>query len=293
MSVYAQITGSILTQLREGAAPWVKPWSTMPGEVFPMNAISKRRYNGGNTFWLWGAIQAKGYSSVRFVTYKQALEAGGHVRKGEKANPVFYWSKSRIKDKATQEEKDIMWCKGYSVFNLDQCEGLDHLRAVPVTVVKNTAERHAAAEATIKATGSDLRHGGDKACYWPGFDRIDMPEFETFHNPEGYYSTLFHEHGHWTGHKTRLDREGISSPDRTPKKYAFEELVAELSAAFLCAEHGIDGELRHAGYIEHWIKLLSEDERAFISAASKAQKAADFIMQRSKEDEIPEGVIAA
>ena len=279
-NLHQEVTQRILQQLEAGALPWVKPWSQTPGSNISCNAISNRPYSGCNAFLLWLLKRP----NPRYLTFKQAKEAGGNVRKGESGVPVYFvkhlYRKGEVMKDGRTAESNISMLRQYWVFNVDQCDGLpDKVKygpaGAPQPLIENADERNMKIERFIKATGADIHFEGDVACYVPSADFIRMPPFASFHGAGHFYATTFHELGHWTGHEKRCNREfGKRFGD---KAYAAEELVAELTAAFLCAEFNIDGELRHAGYIEHWIKLLRDDNKAFFTAASAAQKAADFI----------------
>jgi antirestriction protein ArdC len=240
--------------------------------------------------------QAAGYRTPRYLTFKQALELGGHVRKGEHGQTVFFVKRLAVADKspdaAEGDTKIIPMMKAYTVFNVDQCEGLPDRVMTPGEIkVRNSDERDATIDEFLTASGAEIREGHGEAYYRPGEDYISVPAFTAFKSAATFYATAFHELGHWTGHKCRLDRDLRNRFGE--KAYAAEELVAELCAAFLCAEFSIDGELRHAGYIASWIKLLQADSRAFFTAASKAQAAADFLRKCALADETQEFAIAA
>jgi antirestriction protein ArdC len=299
--IYQEITDKIVAELEKGAVPWLKPWvpRTKPSKsggtlgIFgrPRNAVSQRRYSGVNVLMLWCAQDEAGYRSDGWLTFKQAKELGGSVRKGEKATQIIFM-KPQVKtvrnDQTGQDEDQrFMVARAYHVFNVEQCEGLSERFstpqpvAVPLTVVKPvekpvTLELCAAKSAWMKATGSTVRHGGDRACYIPAIDEIRMPVAEDFDSEDHYWATLFHEHVHWTMPKQRLDRN-FGFKRWGDEGYAVEELVAEMGAAYLCADHGVKGELRHAGYIQSWLKVLKNDKRAIVSAASKASQAAEYL----------------
>jgi antirestriction protein ArdC len=280
-NLYNEVAARIVAELETGTAPWVKPWSATAGRNVPMNATTGKAYQGANVVLLWMACHGR-FATPQFLTFKQAKAAGGTVRGGEKACAVIckvLQSISKPKDGET-EGRAFSSIKFYSVFNVAQCEGLpaDIINPEPAKP-RNSDERDATIEEFIAATGANYSEtGGDRAFYSPGHDRVCMPTFESFNSAASYYATAFHELGHWTGSKSRLDREyGKRFGDRA---YAAEELVAELTAAFLCAEFSINGELRHAGYIGNWIALLKDDPRAFFTAASAAQKAADYMRSR-------------
>ena len=281
-NLYSDVTARILTELENGAAPWVKPWSATPGRNIPHNAATGNAYSGCNVILLW---MAQGeFTSPRWLTFKQALDLGGHVRKGEKSRATVVKVlnlESQPKDGETEGDR-FTTIKAYAVFNVDQCEGLPETVLNPEPVkARHEDERDATIDEFIAASGADFRDdvGGDRAYYSPSTDFIAMPAFAAFKSANNYYATAFHELAHWTGSAKRLDRQfGKRFGDRA---YAAEELVAELTSAFLCAEFNLDGELRHAGYIQNWVELLRDDARAFFTAASKAQAAAQFLRDRA------------
>lgn len=278
--LYDRVTHSVIKDLEAGVAPWTKPWKNGPATgIMPHNGATHRPYHGINVMILWAEREEKGYSTPNWMTYRQAQTLGAQVRKGEKATTIVFTKKLHFKDKETDEEKQVSMLRTYSVFNEDQIDGL--IRAEPQELPPEA--RIEAIEAFLKATGAQVNIGGNKACYVPSLDFICMPYAHQFKSIERYYATSFHEHAHWTGHKSRLDRD-LSKRFGT-KAYAAEELVAELSAAFLCAHLGIAGELRHAEYIATWIKLLKDDSRAIFTAAAKASQAADFLRAFSEPEE--------
>lgn len=268
-ALYEQVTNSIITDLERGAVPWVKPWKATGNSLIPLNAATRRQYNGINIPILWEAAERNAYPKNEWLTFKQALEKGAVVRRGEKSTHVVFVKKIHPKD---DEERLIGMLKAYSVFNVSQVDGL--AQPDPPTIVSEV-ERHQDIETFIQATKAEVKHGGDMAAYIPSRDYITMPEAHTFKGMEHYYATVLHELTHWTGAKHRLDRD-LSGRFKTAS-YAAEELVAELGAAFLCAHLGIQGELRHSGYIGNWLQLLKEDSRAIFTASSKASQAADYL----------------
>jgi antirestriction protein ArdC len=215
----------------------------------------------------------KGYSNPAWATYKQWEQLGGNVRKGEKAAKIIFWSQAKSTN-PEGEEKAYAFAKAYFVFNVAQVEGID---IVASEDKQNDNAKIDSCESTIKATQAKIIHGGDTACFIPSSDVIRMPELGTFQSSEHYYATAFHELTHWTSDKKRCDRD-ISKGRFGNPEYAFEELVAELGAAFLCSTHGIAGDLRHAGYIESWLKALKNDNKAIFKASGLAQSAADYVM---------------
>jgi antirestriction protein ArdC len=215
---------------------------------------------------------ANGFKSNQWATYKQWLELGGQVRKGTKGTTIIFYSPvSGSKVNADGEEKSYHYVlKSYSVFNADQIDGY----TPPVVTVK-PFNSIAALEALATDSGAIIKHGGDRAFYSPSEDFIQMPHKTDFTNEAAYYATLLHELAHWSGNATRLNRD--LSGRFGNEAYAAEELIAELSAAFLCAEYQIDGDLRHAGYIASWLRILKNDNKAVFKAAALAQKSADYI----------------
>ena len=273
--LYAEVSARIITELEAGAAPWVKPWSATPGANTPCNAVSNRPYSGCNVVLLWMA-QAAGYRTPRFLTFKQALELGGHVRKGERGTKVYFVKQLQIQEDAEAATRLVPMMREYTVFNVDQCENLpDTVKTGKPARVRNPDRRDDIADEFLRSTGADIREGQGEAYYVPSRDFISMPAFEAFRGADHFYGTVFHELSHWCGHKSRLDRDLKNRFGS--RNYAAEELIAELSAAFLCAEFGFDGDLRHAGYIATWIDLLKADKRAFFTACSQASKAAEYL----------------
>ena len=218
-------------------------------------------------------------ATPRFLTFKQAIDAGGNVRKGEHGTKVFFVKQLQVKDAGGGEDDEprlVPMLREYTVFNVDQCERLpERLKAGKPMRVRNPDARDALADEFLQATGADIREGHGEACYVPSRDFISLPAFEAFKGADHFYNVAFHELTHWTGRKTRLDRDLKSR--FAARAYAAEELVAELGAAFLCAEFGFDGDLRSAGYIATWIELLKADKRAFFTACSKASQAAEYL----------------
>ena len=284
-NLYANVTARILAELESGAGPWVKPWSATAGHNIPRNAVSGRPYSGCNVVLLW--LSQGRFATPQFLTYKQATELGGHVRKGEHGFTVYFVKPLTAKKDSEEAARTFTMLKAYTVFNVAQCEGLpEKITTCEPATPHHADTRDATIDEFINATGADFRDdvGGDRAYFSPSKDFIAMPTFKAFDGAASYYATAFHELGHWTGAAPRLNREfGKRFGDHA---YAAEELVAELTSAFLCAEFNIDGELRHAGYIENWIELLKDDARAFFTAASAAQKAADYLRQRALADDL-------
>ncbi len=264
--LYESVTASIIKELEAGTIPWTKPWKDNPSAigVMPMNAATGRGYSGINIPILWDAADKHGWTTYGFMTYRQALALGAQVRGGEKGVTVVFAKRLLLKSEQTEEEKTVGMLKTYCVFNVAQIDGLPPSKTPePISVPP-----------FIAATKADIRPGA-QPMYVPSMDFIAMPALALFKDDGHYYATLLHEAAHWTGAKHRLDRD-MKSRFGT-QEYAAEELVAELTSAFLCARLGITGELRHAGYIDNWIALLKEDDRAIFTAASKASQAADYL----------------
>jgi antirestriction protein ArdC len=275
--VYAEVSQRILAELERGAAPWVKPWSATPGQNVPQNAVTSRPYSGCNVILLWLA-RNRGWATPRFLTFKQAIEAGGNVRKGEHGTKVYFVKQLQIKDDGDKEPETrlVPMMREYTVFSVDQCKALpDSVRSGKPMRVRNPDTRDSLADEFLHATGADIREGQGEAYFVPSHDFISMPAFEAFKGADHFYNVAFHELTHWTGSKSRLDRD--LKHRFGAREYAAEELVAELGAAFLSAEFGFDGDVRNAGYIATWIDLLRADKRAFFTACSKASKAADYL----------------
>ena len=276
--LYANVSMRIVAELEAGATPWVKPWSATAGVNTPCNAVSNRPYSGCNVVLLW-MEQTAGYRSPRFLTFKQAVELGGNVRRGEHGTKVYFVKQLQVHDKGSDDSSAaslVPMMREYTVFNVDQCENL----SVSVNTGKprrrrNPDARDETADAFLRSTCADIREGHGEAYYVPSQDFISMPEFDMFKGADHFYNVAFHELTHWSGHESRLDRDLKNRFG--PRNYAAEELIAELGAAFLCAEFGFDGDVRNAGYIASWIELLKADKRAFFTACSQASKAADYL----------------
>lgn len=271
-TLYKTITDTIIAELEKGATPWIKPWRADISA--DKNFISKKAYRGINRLLLGMSSMAKGYTSPDWATYKQWQEKGCQVKKGEKAtNIVFFKTVAGKENEEGEVEGGYSMMRGYFVFNAEQT---DMEQVTPAKPEEHTFTAHAECEERIAKTGAIIGHGGDAAFYMPSQDRIQLPNKSAFANPESYYATAFHELTHWSGAKKRLDRNLNEGRFGNPA-YAFEELVAEIGAAYLCADHGVTGELRHAGYIQSWLKACRDDEKAIFKAAALAQKAADYL----------------
>jgi antirestriction protein ArdC len=273
------------------------PWHTSGQYAFsPVNVASRKPYRGINTLCLWAAAQAKGYERGEWATYQQWQERGAQVRKGEKATTVVFWKFTNDVNDSQDDSDDhttctsrLLFTRGYSVFNAAQVDGYTP-KAEPEPPILNCIEQ---AEVFFRAIGAHVKHGGNRAYYSPDTDYIQMPPFAAFIENVSYYSTLAHEHTHWTAKPERCDRQlGKRFGDNA---YAAEELIAELGAAFVCAQLGLSTEPRedHAQYIQSWLRVLKADKRAIFTAASKAQQACDWLMNRAECKTVAEKGVAA
>lgn len=283
--IYTRITDLIVAHLETGIKPWIQPWRSSGGAVSRPLRHNGEPYSGINVLTLWCSAMDRGFASSAWMTFKQALELGGAVRKGEKGAPVvFASSMTKTEEDASsgeETERAIPFLKAYTVFNTEQIDGLPDRFLPQSEVQENPDTRIANADAFFISAGVTLRHGGDRAYYAPGPDFIQMPEFAVFRDAHSYYATLAHEATHWTSHKSRLDRS-FDQKRFGDDGYAREELVAELGAAFLCADLGLELADRtdHADYLGFWLKVLKEDKRAIFSAAAHAERAVQFLRAR-------------
>jgi antirestriction protein ArdC len=290
-SLYDEITAKITAELEASRVPWVQPWGSAAAKAplgMPKNAATGRRYSGINVLILWHSVIEHGFPIQSWITFRQALSLGGNVRRGEHGTTVVYADRFIPDDekKRAQETGDepemIPFLKRFTVFNAAQCEGLPGDLAVPVPPPQ-PGLIEPRVEALIKATGIDFRIGGSRAFYSPLHDYVQVPPPETYFEPINWHRTALHELGHASGAPHRLNRD--LSGAFGGKKYAFEELVAEMNAAFCCASLGIVPTVRHADYIGSWLEVLREDNRAIVRAASQATKAADYILSFLPADE--------
>ncbi len=288
-SLYQEITDKIIAELEAGRVPWVQPWGSADVTAplgLPSNAATGRTYSGVNVLILWDAVVRRGFTVQRWLTFRQALALGGHVRKGETGTTVVYADRfvpddeRRRADQDGDEARTIAFLKRFTVFNCQQCENLpeDFTVVPPPTRTDLILPR---VDALIRASGIDFRIGGDRAFYAPGPDFVQVPPPEAFFEPINWHRTALHECSHASGHPARLNRD--LSGAFGSKKYAAEELIAEISAAFVCASLGIAPTVRHADYIGSWLEVLREDNHAIVRAASQASKAADFLLAFAPE----------
>jgi antirestriction protein ArdC len=281
--IYSRVTTKILDDLAQGVRPWLKPWNAehAAGRITRPLRGNGQPYRGINIVMLWLEAEARGYACPIWMTYKQALELNAHVKKGEKGSLVVYADtikRTELDIHGDETDREIHFMKGYSVFNCEQIEGLPSHYYARVENTATPPARINAAETFAVNTRATLRTDGTRAFYSVSDDYILLPPIECFRDAESYYATLLHELTHWTRHEARLNRE-FGRKRWGDEGYAAEELVAELGAAFLCADLGITPEPRedHAAYLASWLKVLKNDNRAIFTAAAYAQKAADYL----------------
>ncbi|WP_070095639.1 ArdC family protein [Pseudomonas sp. NBRC 111139] len=309
--IYLDVTNKIVNALNQGVIPWIKPWTTtglQNDSPFPINAITRRPYAGINIPLLWAEARLRGYRQDRWLTYNQARKAGGHVRKGEQSTlAVLYKPMSKeAHDEDGQVVRDeqgnvkmvqFALLRTHCLFNIEQTEGLPNEEQhhaegeEPMAFID-----HAPAERLLSASGARIEHRyGDDAFYLPIRDLIQLPTKAQFVDVGSYYATALHELTHWSGHHTRLNREGITGGHAFGSAaYAFEELVAEMGAAFLCALTSTQGELRHEEYLAPWLKILKEDKRAIFRASGQAREASEYLvaLQSDQSSETTEQLTA-
>ncbi|MCA9834123.1 MAG: DUF1738 domain-containing protein [Thermomicrobiales bacterium] len=283
--IYNRITNRIIESLEAGVRPWLKPWNAehAAGRITRPLRHNGQPYAGINVFMLWMEAEARSYSAPIWMTFRQALELGGHVRKGETGSLVVYANSvtrtEQDEETGKDSERKIPFLKGYTVFNVEQIEELPaHYYAKAAETTLDPVERIDLVEEFLAQTGARVSHGGNQAFYMPSEDRIQMPPFEFFRDPESYYATLLHETVHWTRSPNRLDRD-FGRKRWGDEGYAMEELVAEIGAAFLSADLRITPDIRddHASYVASWLKVLKDDKRAIFTASGQAQRAATFL----------------
>lgn len=285
--IYQRVTDTIVAAIEAGAADWKMPWHVAASQGYPTNVISRKAYRGINVPMLWSAQVAAGYGTAEWGTYKQWAEKGAQVRKGEKATPIVYWDFQKGTTDANGDEltKGYVIARGYVVFNAAQVDGYKSTAVETPPASENERIEHA--ETFFANLGATVGHGGNRAYYRSSTDAIQMPEFVAFRDAESYYSVLAHEHIHWTMTPARCDRSKKLDHRYGSESYAVEELVAELGAAFYCAESGLTLEPRpdHAQYINTWLSVLKADKKAIFTAATAAQKAVAFLNSKQPADE--------
>lgn len=283
--IYSRITDRIVDDLARGVKPWMKPWHdrNMKERITRPLRHNGQPYSGVNVLLLWSEGMARGFSSPMWMTFKQALELGAAVRKGETGSTVVFasrFTKSEADGNGGEVDREVPFLKAYTVFNVEQIDGLpDHYHHRPAPV-SDPVQRIERADRFFRNTGAVIRHGGTQAYYSPVTDHIQMPPFESFRDAESYVATVSHESCHWTAHPDRVGRD-LSRYAKEKTERAREELIAELGSCFLCADLGIVPELEprpdHASYLASWLAVLSEDRRAIFQAAAHAQRAVNFL----------------
>ncbi|SMD13023.1 zincin-like metallopeptidase domain-containing protein [Rhizobium sp. RU36D] len=283
--MYTRITDRVIEDLASGVRPWMKPWSAgnTDGRITRPLRHNGQPYSGMNVLLLWSEQISRGFGSSMWMTFKQALELGAAVRKGETGSTVVFasrFTKSEDNGKGGEVDREIPFLKAYSVFNVEQIDGLpEHYHTQPEPV-EDPIARIENADRFFRNTDAIIRHGGNQAYYSPVMDYIQMPPFEAFKNAASYYATLSHEATHWTAAEKRVGRD-LSRYAKDRSERAREELIAELGSCFLCADLGIVPEIEprpdHASYLQSWLKLLAGDKRAIFQAAAHAQRATAFL----------------
>lgn len=279
--LYSSVTSVVIRQLEEGVPPWVRPWrdERIQGVgMIPTNLVSGRRYSGGNILLLWLAAHLNGYSNLQFCTYQQVNSIGASVRKGERATHVIFTKHITREEEGEQRPQTIV--KSYPVFNLSQLDKVPESYLGPQQPPEPGPEDSTSPKVRLaRGCGVEVQHGGNQACYIPSRDQVQMPPPSSFVDDEAYWQTLMHEFTHATAHEKRCGRKlGKRFGD---EQYAFEELVAELGSAFLCARLDIPAGYRSASYLDNWLKVLKQDSRAIFTAASYAGQAADFLWNQA------------
>ncbi|MDN3683224.1 zincin-like metallopeptidase domain-containing protein [Vibrio tapetis subsp. quintayensis] len=275
---YQVVTDQIIEALEQGIKPWQCPWDVTQASGIPSNFSTQNDYQGMNVMLLWMSAQMNRFSSPQWLTFKQSKALGGKVRKGEKGTHIFFYKVVEKKNSAPgQEEKETYSClKTYVVFNLDQIEGVEQADT-PVVNVRDDVTLIDEVETFLVSTGASISYSGQKAFFRPSTDEIVIPERSRFSENADLYATIMHELTHWTGHKSRLDRDNKGSFGS--KDYAFEELIAEIGAAFLMADFGIVGNVQHESYIASWLEVLKNDKRYVFKAATQASKAHQLLKE--------------
>jgi antirestriction protein ArdC len=286
MDIYSTVTDRITELLEQGTVPWRKPWKSSGG---PRNLISKKEYRGINQFLL----NCSPYSSPYFLTYKQASEKGGQVRKGEKSTLVVFWKWIDRKESESVVESDRQELTGkipllryYNVFNLDQVDGIEQPKEPEIENPFTPIEQAELIIENMKCKPR-IHYGGDRAYYMPSSDLVQLPPRETFHSPEAFYNVVYHEIGHASGAQHRLNRKGVTEPTYFGShEYSQEEICAEMTASLLCGVSGIEQQTieNSAAYIQGWLKVLKQDKKCLVLAAAQAQKAADYILGKDGID---------
>ena len=277
---YQIITDRVIEALKQGKVPWHKPWDGEAGK--PRSLVSKKAYRGINLFML----SMSEFSSPYWLTFKQAKKLGGHVKKGQHGSPCIYWNWVEKENEETGKTRKIPFLRCYTVFNVEQCEGIEVPKIEPVQK-HNPIE---ACELVIENMPNrpEIRHQGHRAFYKPSSDYVQLPAKDSFYTAEGYYDTMYHELVHSTGHKSRLARpEIMNCTSFGSEPYSKEELVAEMGAAFLAGHTGIENRTldNSASYLRSWLRRFEQDNRLIVMAGAQAQKAADYILGENVKGE--------
>ena len=276
--VYSQVNDRILTALEQGIIPWKRPWT---GQL-STNYDSGKPYRGVNILTLGIAEMVRGYSSQYWMTFLQAQKHGGHIKRGEKATYIVFSDKKIReveKEDGTKEQKFYYFIKSFPIFNFDQVEGVPKKEIGPALDPDRDIVAISDHILSQMPNPPAYRERGSSAYYIPKQDLVNLPPIDTFRTTEGYVATKFHEYAHSTGHKARLNRPGVMGvASFGGEEYSFEELVAELTSAYLCASKGIDNTLENsAGYIQNWLKVLKDDKTMLLKASGKATAAVEYI----------------
>lgn len=290
--LYQRVTDRIVEQMEAGVRPWLQPWNSEHAAsriVRPLRSNGEP-YRGVNVLMLWDAAECKGYGSPYWLTFNQAKELGAFVKRGEKSSPVVYagsFKKAEEDEQGNEVEAEIPFLKEYCVFNAEQCEGLPERFFPTLEPLGEPVQQIEAADRFFRNTEADIHEGGSRAFYAVTGDYIQVPRIETFTDAESHAATVAHELAHWTRHPSRLNRE-FGRKRWGDEGYAVEELVAEIAAAFLCADLAIEPEVRedHASYLASWLFVLKQDKRAIFSAASHASRAVDYLHERQPVETI-------
>jgi antirestriction protein ArdC len=284
--IYSQVNNHILAALEKGVIAWRRPWN---GRL-PTNYDSDKQYRGVNILTLGIAEMVRGYSSQYWMTFLQAKRHGGHIRKGERATHIVF-SERKVKEiqkeDGSKEERVMHFFRSFPVFNWEQTEGVPKKDAGPELSPDRDLVEVCNSVLSAMPNPPAYRESGSSAYYVPKNDLVNLPPIDTFRTTEGYVSTKFHEYAHSTGHKTRLNRPGVMGmASFGGEQYSFEELVAELASAYLCASNGIDNTLENStAYIQNWLRALKDDKTMLMKASGKATAAVEYILGKQPSDD--------
>ncbi len=284
-NVYDIITDRVIELLEQGVVPWHKPWGGP--ERMPRSLSSGRPYRGANVFLL----SAAGYDSPWWVSFRQARERGGHVKRGERGYPCVFWKIFEKKNNDTGEVKKLPCLRYFTVFNVEQCKDLPYPKYEESERIIDPIEACSQIVREMPQRPHFFLDAG-KASYSPATDTVQMPSMNRFESSEEYYSTLFHELVHATGHRDRLSRKGVGGRIIFgTKNYSIEEMVAEMGSTYLCGHSGIDNKVldNSASYLQGWMDKLRDNEKLLVTSAAQAQKAADFILNQRLAEYVSQG----